>query len=974
MLKIDKAQLDVIINGDPARLKLSELSKEASTLKKEINSAKDEMERSVKLDKLKAVETEMESLRHEIGLAGMSMKELGQRSTQLKTILANLKPGTTDFKNYKKELQDVKARQDELRGSSSKLQGAFSGLKDLLPTLGIGALVAGIVSLGKAIFNTRAEFQKYEAILKNTLGSEDAGRQALSMLTDAASELPISLKDATEGFIKLANRGIIPTKGELVKLTDIAMSQGKTLDQFIEATLDAMTGEYERLKEFGIRASKDGDKVTFMFKNQKTVVQNNEEAIKKYLLSLGDLPGVAGSSAAVMETLSGKVSNLGDNWDKMLNNMGKSSQGIFNTVIGWLGDFVEGWAIAFKSLDQIRQEVMDKANASNLDNALAEIDGMTEKMVKGGMDQKEAQAKATKYYLDEINISLNARKEDLKTATEANKKKLNDTITMLTKEKDAVELHFNKLKEIELKKLELSDEEKKKLQKKLEDQKKYLEETLILGLSETEKENNEYAERLKKLGLFWVTKQNKTRDELLKEGKITQDQYKGLEIREKEHQDNLEKISEGIKSKHKADQDKFNKEILQTNKDVNAHVLQSLEDRYSSEINAAGNNVLLRKQIDEKYAADKIAIELGQLESTRALLISLGESTVEIDQQIIDKKRQILDAEFLQYKNREAARKEYNLLTLVEQEDEEILQLQEHYKNKELTTEEYEKALLDIKLKYVAQYIQKYESILSNLSNTVQGFQNAELTNLETKKQKELTIAGDNADKKKEIEEKYGKEEKAIKKKYADKMFALQVAQIIASTAQSAIEAFKSMAGIPYVGPALGAVAAGVAIAYGASRIAEAKAQRDAAKQLYEGRYNVVGATDGKNYNDIPHIGTPKTGYYPNPVLISDHGGETVIDAKRTRQLMNSYPDVMRFITALPGPRVKQYADGNLPAVSDKQQANSSDQMVMVLAALSQSVNQLNSKLEHLEAIVVMDQFKKVEAQYDSLNADITKS
>jgi hypothetical protein len=58
------------------------------------------------------------------------------------------------------------------------------------------------------------------------------------------------------------NRGIKPTKDELINMSDLASSQGKSLNMYVEAMLDAQTGEYERLKEFGIRAKSVGTHTT----------------------------------------------------------------------------------------------------------------------------------------------------------------------------------------------------------------------------------------------------------------------------------------------------------------------------------------------------------------------------------------------------------------------------------------------------------------------------------------------------------------------------------------------------------------------------------------------------------------------------------------------------------------------------------------------------------------------------------------
>lgn len=96
-----------------------------------------------------------------------------------------------------------------------------------------------------------------------------------------------------------------------------------------------------------------------------------------------------------------------------------------------------------------------------------------------------------------------------------------------------------------------------------------------------------------------------------------------------------------------------------------------------------------------------------------------------------------------------------------------------------------------------------------------------------------------------------------VKKKYADKMFAMNVLQITATTAVTAMEAYKSMAGIPVVGPALGAAAAAAAVIAGAAQIAVAKKNRDEAKGLKSGGYSadyVEGYTDRGNPDDVAGV------------------------------------------------------------------------------------------------------------------------
>ncbi|NBC46814.1 MAG: hypothetical protein GVY22_02240 [Gammaproteobacteria bacterium] len=86
---------------------------------------------------------------------------------------------------------------------------------------------------------------------------------------------------------------------------------GKDLTQMIEAVADATTGEFERLKEFGINASKQGDQIALTFQGQTTVIKDSADAIQDYLRSIGDVQ-FGGAMAAQMDTLGGAFSNLDD--------------------------------------------------------------------------------------------------------------------------------------------------------------------------------------------------------------------------------------------------------------------------------------------------------------------------------------------------------------------------------------------------------------------------------------------------------------------------------------------------------------------------------------------------------------------------------------------------------------------------------------------------------------------------------------
>lgn len=195
---------------------------------------------------------------------------------------------------------------------------------------------AALFAFTGKVIEARSEYEKFNAVLTNTFQSDKVGAAALNMLTDFATKTPFALNELTGSFVKLVNRGINPTMAEMTNLGDLASSQGKSFDQLVEAILDAQTGEFERLKEFGIKASKSGDKVTFSFKGITKEVQNNETAIKNALLEYGKLDGVSNSMQSVSKTLGGMISNLGDQWNTFLVDIGGQSSGISNGVIAML--------------------------------------------------------------------------------------------------------------------------------------------------------------------------------------------------------------------------------------------------------------------------------------------------------------------------------------------------------------------------------------------------------------------------------------------------------------------------------------------------------------------------------------------------------------------------------------------------------------------------------------------------------------
>lgn len=144
--------------------------------------------------------------------------------------------------------------------------------------------------------------------------------------------------------------------------------------------------------------------------------------------------------------------------------------------------------------------------------------------------------------------------------------------------------------------------------------------------------------------------------------------------------------------------------------------------------------------------------------------------------------------------------------------------------------------------------------ILSASSSYAQACSDLEQAKISKNYEKQIAAAGNNSKKKKKLEEKRDKELAAAKSKANKKAMKIEIAQAIASTAMSAINAYASAAVIPTIGWTLAPIAAGMATAAGMIQLAAIKKQHQAeAAGYYEGGY--TGGTRYRKQAGIVHEG-----------------------------------------------------------------------------------------------------------------------
>jgi len=190
-------------------------------------------------------------------------------------------------------------------------------------------------------------------------------------------------------------------------------------------------------------------------------------------------------------------------------------------------------------------------------------------------------------------------------------------------------------------------------------------------------------------------------------------------------------------------------------------------------------------------------------------------------------------------------------------------------------------------------------AIFSGLSDIVQAELQIQTSAIEQRYDAELSFAEGNTYKEKKIEQQKQEELAKVKNEANKKLFAMQVIQAVAQTAQNALAAYGSAAQVPVIGYILAPIAAAMAIAAGAIQIAAIKKQQQAseAQGYAEGGFTPKGPKDLEV--GVVHAGE----WVASQALVNSPEARPMIEAldyaQRTNTIGSLKPDdVSRTITA----------------------------------------------------------------------------
>jgi hypothetical protein len=217
------------------------------------------------------------------------------------TLLIEIKAETAKLKAG---LADVNKKLDQTKQKSKSVGDSLKQVGAILATLGVGVVLANIV-------NTIRTFEDLEATLRAVTGGAKNAALSFDLIREFTSRTTFQIDEVARAFITLKQAGVVPTAGVLQDFGNFAAGMGKSITDLAQAAFNATTGEMEMLKQFGVIARQQGDKITVTFDGVTQVIERSGDAVIDFLRSIGreKFPTAIAERA---NTLSGAISNLQD--------------------------------------------------------------------------------------------------------------------------------------------------------------------------------------------------------------------------------------------------------------------------------------------------------------------------------------------------------------------------------------------------------------------------------------------------------------------------------------------------------------------------------------------------------------------------------------------------------------------------------------------------------------------------------------
>lgn len=329
-------------------------------------------------EKIIQQKTLIKDIENDVRTLGEAYRKAGAGTTRGNALFADFKGAKAALQEEKAALFDLQTQQAQARLSVRKLKDEQSlyqketqkvvdsnnqmavSFQKTLAAIGGTAMLKKFVS---DVVKVRGEMQQIEVSLSTLLQNKEKADTLMSQIVKTAAETPFSVTELATGSKQLVAYGFQAEEvnDTLVRLGNIASGLGLPLERltylygttmtqgrlYARDLMQFTTSGIPMLQGLADMYGKSTDEVNKMvsagkigFPEVKKVIENLTDEGGKFFNLMQEQS----------KTLTGKISNLGDSWDEMLNKIGQSNEGILNGSLDTAKYLVEHYEAVGKVL------------------------------------------------------------------------------------------------------------------------------------------------------------------------------------------------------------------------------------------------------------------------------------------------------------------------------------------------------------------------------------------------------------------------------------------------------------------------------------------------------------------------------------------------------------------------------------------------------------------------------------------------